>query len=59
MATPSAPVLEGVGAVPRDRLWPVLITVGLLLVVLVNVLFIYIAVNGADRVEPSYFTEER
>jgi hypothetical protein len=44
---------------PRDRLWPVLITVGLLLVVLVNVLFIYIAVKGADRVEPSYFTEER
>jgi hypothetical protein len=59
MATHAAPVSEGVGAVPRDRLWPVLITVGLLLVVLVNVLFIYIAVKGADGVDPSYFSEER
>jgi hypothetical protein len=43
----------------RDRLWPALITVGLVLVVLVNALFIYIAVAGADHVEPSYHTEER
>ncbi len=41
------------------RLWPVLITVGLLFVVLVNAIFIYIAVSGADDVVPSYFTEER
>jgi hypothetical protein len=41
------------------RLWPVLITLGLFLVVLVNALFIYIAVSGADDVVPSYFTEKR
>jgi len=41
------------------RLWPVLITLGLLLAVLVNAIFIYIAVSGADDVEPSYFTEKR
>jgi len=39
--------------------WPVLITVGLILVVVVNALFIYIAVSGADDVVPSYATEER
>ena len=43
----------------RDRLWPILITVGLLFVILVNALFIYIAVSGADDVVPSYHTEER
>lgn len=59
IANPASPVSEGVAAVPRDRLWPVLITVGLLLVVLVNVLFTYIAVKGADGVVPSYFSEER
>ena len=44
---------------PRWKLWPVLITVGLVFVVLVNALFIYIAVSGADDVVPSYLTEER
>ena len=43
----------------RDRLWPILITVGLVFVILVNALFIYIAVSGADDVVPSYHTEER
>lgn len=43
----------------KDRLWPILITVGLALVFLVNGLFIYIAVKGADEVVPSYLTEER
>ena len=44
----------------RDsRLWPILITVGLVLVILVNALFIFIAVSGADQVVPSYHTEER
>ena len=43
----------------NSRLWPVLITVGLVLVVLVNAIFIYIAVSGADDVVPSYVTEER
>ncbi len=58
---------SGDGALPRrstvtlngDLLWPVLITVGLLVVVLVNVLFIYVAVNGADSVAPSYILGER
>lgn len=43
----------------HDRLWPIAIIVGLLLVVLVNLTFIYIAVSGADQVVPSYHTEER
>lgn len=43
----------------RFRLWPVLITLGLVLVVVVNAIFIYIAVSGADNVVPSYQTEER
>jgi hypothetical protein len=41
------------------KLWPVLITAGLILVVVVNAIFIYIAVAGADDVVPSYVTEER
>ena len=43
----------------RDRLWPTLIVVGLLLVVAVNFTYIWIAVNGADEVVPSYMEEER
>ena len=43
----------------NDRLWPYLITAGLVLVILVNAIFIYIAVSGADDVVPSYHTEER
>jgi hypothetical protein len=43
----------------RDRLWPWLIAAGLLLVLLVNALFIWIAVKGADDVVPSYTEEER
>lgn len=42
-----------------DRLWPTLIIIGLVLVGLVNGIFIYIAVSGADDVVPSYVTEER
>lgn len=41
------------------RIWPILIAVGLALVILVNGIFIYIAVKGADKVVPSYITEER
>jgi hypothetical protein len=33
--------------------------VGLVFVVVVNAIFIYIAVSGADDVVPSYQTEER
>ena len=49
------------GAAPRSgfRLWPFLITVGLVFVVVVNAIFIYIAVSGADDVVPSYQTEQR
>jgi len=46
-------------ASPQVKLWPILITAGLVLVVIVNAVFIYIAVSGADDVVPSYTTEER
>ncbi len=49
----------GTGPKPGARLWPILITLGLVFVVLVNAIFIYIAVSGADEVVPSYHTEER
>lgn len=39
--------------------WPWAIAIGLFLVVLVNALFAYIAVNGADSVVSSYTTEAR
>ena len=42
-----------------DWVWPAAIVAGLLMVVFVNVAFIYIAVSGADEVVPSYATEER
>ena len=42
-----------------DRLWPTLIVAGLLLVVAVNFTYIWIAVDGADEVVPSYLEEER
>jgi hypothetical protein len=47
------------GPKPGARLWPILITLGLVFVILVNAIFIYIAVSGADEVVPSYLTEER
>jgi hypothetical protein len=37
--------------------WPLAIIVGLILVILVNFTFIYIAVQGADQVVPSYNTD--
>lgn len=43
-----------------DRLlWPVAIAAGLLLVILLNAVFIYVAVSGKDEVVPSYHTETR
>ena len=39
--------------------WPIGIAIGLILVVLVNLAFIYIAVSGKDEVVPSYHTEQR
>lgn len=45
---------------PRaESSWPLGIFLGLLIVVVVNVLFVYIAVSGADRVAPSYAAEPR
>ena len=43
----------------KARLWHSLIIAGLAFVILVNAIFIYIAVSGADDVVPSYLTEER
>jgi hypothetical protein len=51
--------LGGSGPGPGSRLWPILIGVGLALVILVNGIFIFIALRGADQVVPSYVTEER
>ena len=43
-----------------DRLlWPIMIVVGLLIVILMNAVFIYVAVSGRDEVVPSYQTEAR
>jgi hypothetical protein len=36
-----------------------MIVAGLLLVILLNAVFIYIAVSGRDEVVPSYHTEAR
>jgi hypothetical protein len=45
---------------PRtDLRWPIGIAIGLALVILVNLAFIYIAVSGADDVVPSYQSESR
>lgn len=41
------------------RVWPAIIIVGLVIVVLVNIGFIYVAVSGQDEVVPSYVTEPR
>ncbi len=42
-----------------DFRWPVGIIIGLVIVVLVNLAFIFIAVSDADDVSSSYSTEER
>jgi len=45
---------------PRpDLRWPIGIAVGLLLVILVNLAFIYISVSGQDEIVPSYNIERR
>lgn len=43
----------------NDRLWPIILTILLVVVVAVNAVFIYIAVTGADDVDPSYTQGER
>ena len=42
-----------------QRLWPTMIIIGLLIVILMNAVFIYVAVSGRDEVVPSYHTEAR
>jgi hypothetical protein len=42
-----------------DWAWPAAIAAGLFLVVVVNIVFIWVAVSNADPVVPSYVTEER
>ena len=44
---------------PAGRRWPRAIAIGLFLVVVVNVLFAYLAIYGADDVVSSYNTEAR
>lgn len=43
----------------RRSPWPAMIALGLLLVAVVNFVFIYIAVSGADPVVASYPAEPR
>lgn len=45
--------------IPADSRWPFAIIVGLLIVVAVNITFIYVAVSGADAVVPSYEQSDR
>lgn len=51
--------MEPTAANPSDRIWPWAIGFGLLLVVLVNAAFAFIAIHGADSVVSSYSTEPR
>ena len=43
----------------RDMVWPIAIVVALALVVIVNAVFIWIAVSDPDPVAPSYVEGER
>ena len=43
----------------NDLTWPFLIAAGLLLVVVVNIGFIWVAMDGQDEVVESYMTEAR
>jgi hypothetical protein len=44
---------------PGGRRWPWAIAIGLLIVIIVNLTFAYIAIHGADTVVTSYTTEPR
>ena len=52
---------EGKGRITlsKDQVWPAIIIVALALVMLVNAIFIYVAVSGADDVAPSYSEGQR
>ena len=59
---PEGPALESREAgslFATGRIWPVAVGLSLLVVVCVNLAFVYIAVTGADEVVPSYVEEER
>ena len=43
----------------RDMIWPAAVVLFLVTVVVVNVVFVYVAVRGADEVAPSYVTGDR
>ncbi len=42
-----------------DRRWPRIIAIGLAFVVVVNIVFAYLAIHGADSIVSSYSTEAR
>ncbi len=66
-SSPGASCLEGARSHLLDRettdqgdpRWPVGLIIGLVIVVLVNLAFIFIVVSDADDVVSSYSTEER
>jgi len=51
--------LEPTATSPSGQRWPWAVTIGLLIVVLVNAAFAYIAIHGADSIVSSYSTEPR
>lgn len=61
--TNARPAVGSDGAREQKRggawVWPAAIVAGALVVVVVNIAFIVIAVDGADPVVPSYMEEER
>lgn len=56
---PSSPEAPLPRPIPTKSPWPRMIVLGFVLVVAINVLFIYIAVSGADPVVASYTSEPR
>lgn len=56
---PTDPKEKGKVIVDRDHLWPWIIGIALAVVMVVNAVFIYIAVSKADPVAPSYNIENR
>lgn len=41
------------------RIWPAALIVGMLIVILMNIAFIWIAVSGQDQIVDTYQTEPR
>ncbi len=41
------------------RVWPAALVIGMLIVILMNIAFIWIAVSGEDQVVDTYQTEPR